>query len=151
MKEAIIYLDSSIIIKRYVKEPGSESVRNIFLKTYSGELTLSFSSWNIGEVLGALDRAMVHNRLSKEKHAISKKRFLLETRRLIKLGRLMLIPIRIRILSESWKLIEKYHIYQADALQIASAKNVNASQFLVSDKKLHEIAEMENLNSVYIS
>jgi predicted nucleic acid-binding protein len=89
--------------------------------------------------------------LSKEKHAISRRRFLLETRRLIKLGRLMLIPLRMRILIESWKLIEKHHIYQADALQIASAKNVNASQFLVGDKGLHEIAEMENLNSVYIS
>ncbi len=32
MKEQIIYLDSSAIIKRYVKEPGSKVVRSIYLK-----------------------------------------------------------------------------------------------------------------------
>lgn len=150
MKEVITYLDSSSIIKRYVKESGSEIIKNIFLKAYSGELTLAFSSWNIGEVLGAFDKAKVQNRLDQEKYIILRKRFLLETRRLVKLDRLLLIPLRMRILFESWKIIEKYHVYQADALQIVSAKNVNATQFLVSDKKLHEIAEMENLNSIYV-
>ncbi|MEM3570509.1 MAG: type II toxin-antitoxin system VapC family toxin [Candidatus Bathyarchaeia archaeon] len=108
---------------------------------------LAFSSWNIGEVLGAFDKAKVQNRINQEKHTILRKRFLFEVKRL---DILLLISTRIRILSESWKLIEKYHVYQADALQIVSAKTINASQFLVSDKKLHKIAEMENLNSIYV-
>lgn len=123
----------------------------MFLKAYSGESTIAFSSWNIGEVTGALDRAMFQRRLSLKEYVVSRRRFLLETMRLVKLGRVILIPLRMRILSESWKLVEEYHIYQADALQIVSAKNVNASQFLVSDERLHEVAEAENLNSVHVT
>lgn len=68
----------------------------------------------------------------------------------MKLGMLLLIPVRTKILVESWKLIEKHHIYQADALQIVSAKIVDALQFQVSDKDLHEVAKTENLHSTYV-
>ncbi|MEM3712830.1 MAG: hypothetical protein QXR97_04770 [Thermoproteota archaeon] len=71
--------------------------------------------------------------------------------RLLKLGRLLLIPIRMKILSEGWKLVEKHHIYQADALQVVSAKTVGALQFLTSDEKLHYVAEKENLNSIHVA
>lgn len=151
MRETVAYLDSSSIVKRYVKEPGSLLVKNMFLKAYSGELTLAFSSWNIGEVLGALDMSRMRNRLSEEKHKVSRRRFLVETRRLLKLGRLLLIPVRMRILCEAWRLVEKHHIYQADALQIVSAKTVNAFQFLTGDEKLHLVAEKESLNSVHVA
>jgi predicted nucleic acid-binding protein len=53
-----------------------------------------------------------------------------------------------KILKEAWKLIERYHIYEADAIQIVSAKNVNTTQFLTGDKKLHDIAIKEKLNSI---
>lgn len=56
MKEQIVYLDSSVIVKRYVEEPGSNIVRELYLKAYSGEVILSYSMWNIGEVLGAFIR-----------------------------------------------------------------------------------------------
>ena len=42
------------------------------------------------------------------------------------------------ILEHSWKLVEKHHIYEADALQVASAKHVKAKEFLTSDEKLHK-------------
>ena len=48
----IVYLDSSAIVKRYILESGSEVVSNVYCKALNGELTLSFSTWNIGEVLG---------------------------------------------------------------------------------------------------
>ncbi|MEM2696072.1 MAG: hypothetical protein QXU09_03960 [Thermoproteota archaeon] len=76
------------------------------------------------------------NRLSEDKYVVSRRCFLVETKRLLKLGRLLLIPVRMRILSEGWKLVEKHHIYQAGVLQVVSAKMVGASQFLTSDEKL---------------
>ena len=57
MRERIVYLDSSAIVKRYIREPGSDAVRKVYLKAYSGEVILSLSVWNIGEVLGAFDKA----------------------------------------------------------------------------------------------
>ncbi len=43
MKEIVIYLDTSAIIKRYIKEPGSNIVRKTYLRAYAGEVILSFS------------------------------------------------------------------------------------------------------------
>ncbi|MEM0006682.1 MAG: type II toxin-antitoxin system VapC family toxin [Candidatus Bathyarchaeia archaeon] len=147
MKE-VVYLDSSSLVKRYVKEPGSKIAKEVYLKAYSGELTITFNSWNIGEVLGAFDKAHVRGILSNRNYLIAKGKFLLETRRLARLGVLRLIPIRFRLLIESWRLLEKHHLYQADALQIVSAKAVNATNFLTGDKRVYEAAKTEGLNAV---
>ena len=50
-----LYLDTSTIVKRYVAEPGTETVDAIFDKAETGELTIALSLWNIGEALGVLD------------------------------------------------------------------------------------------------
>ncbi len=55
MRGLIAYLDSSSIVKRYVEGSGSKTVRDVYLKAYSGESTIAFSSWNIMETLGAFD------------------------------------------------------------------------------------------------
>ena len=150
MRGEVVYLDSSAIVKRYVREPGSDVVREIYLKAYSGELKLSYSLWNIGEVLGVFDRARRAGRLSGEAYVTVKRRFLLEARRMARLGLALVVPLKIRVLRETWSLIEKHHIYEADALQIASARHVNAAQLLTGDKRLHEVAVEEKLNSVYL-
>ena len=46
--------------------------------------------------------------------------------------------------------MERHHIYEADAVQVASAKHVSASQFLTGDKRLHEMALREGPNSTYL-
>ena len=43
MREQIVYLDSSAIVKRYIKEPGSNEVRSAYLRAYSGDLIISFN------------------------------------------------------------------------------------------------------------
>jgi|YelNatPaOPRAMG01_1025707.scaffolds.fasta_scaffold44067_6 predicted nucleic acid-binding protein len=148
MREQVAYLDSSSLVKRYVKEPGSNIVRDIYLKAYSGELIIAFSSWNIGEVLGAFDKAHSRGILDGKSFLTAKNRFLLETRRLIRLGVLRLIPVRFKLLVECWTLLEKHHVYQADALQVASAKAVNAVKLFTGDKRIYEIADAEGLNTV---
>jgi predicted nucleic acid-binding protein len=52
---AKLYLDSSTIVKRYVEETGSESVSLLYGKSDVQELTLCFSLWNLGEVIGVID------------------------------------------------------------------------------------------------
>jgi len=75
-RELAIYLDSSAIVKRYIEEPGSNVVRELYLKAYSGEVLLSFSVWNVGEVLGAFDRAKVISRVNEETYITVRRRFL---------------------------------------------------------------------------
>ena len=143
-------MDSSAIVKRYVEEPGSKDVREVYLKAYSGDLAISFSTWNIGEVLGVLDRARVTGRLGSDEYALARRRFLLDTRRLYRIGRLLLVPVKRRILIDSWGILERRHVYVADALQIATAKFVGATRFLTGDKEMHKVALDEGLNSTYL-
>ncbi len=49
-----------------------------------------------------------------------------------------------------WKLMERHHIHETYATQVASAKQVSASQFLTGDKWLYEVALREGLNSTYL-
>jgi len=151
MKEKVIYLDSSVIVKRYIEEPGSEYIRQLYMQAYNGLVKISFSLWNIGEVLGVLDKSRTREIITTEDYQVVKKRFLSETLRLTKLGYLVIVPVKLSTLRATWRIIEKHHIYQADALQIASAISINADEFLVSDKKLHQVALEEGLNSKYIT
>ncbi|WP_308507380.1 PIN domain-containing protein [Vulcanisaeta moutnovskia] len=61
-----------------------------------------------------------------------------------------LIPIKLLILRDAWAMIEKYHIYQADAIQVATAKSVGANEVITADKKLHQILINEGLSTKYI-
>jgi len=150
MKEQIMYLDTSAIIKRYIREHGSDYVGKVYLSCYSGETVISFSLWNIGEVLGVLDKARIIGRIDSNEYSIVRKRFILESRRMMKLGALLVVPLKIGILKDSWKLIEKHHTNEADAIQMASAKYVKASLFLTGDKRLYEVSESEGLKSKYL-
>ncbi len=146
----IVYLDTSAIVKRYVDKPGSEFVRSLYRSAYAGGAKLASSVWNIGEMLGVLDKAYTIGRRSEEDRVAAKRRFLNELNRLTRLGALTIIHLRFSILRDAWKLIEKHHIYQADALQITSAKYVSADQIVVADRKLCDIALSEGLSAVYV-
>ena len=122
----------------------------MFLRAYSGEILTAFGVWNIGEVLGAFDRARWTGRLDDVAYKSVRKRFLKEVRRMTKLGILVLVPVRARILFESWRIVERRHIYVADALQIASARHVGANSFMTGDRRLHNVATLENINAVLL-
>jgi predicted nucleic acid-binding protein len=146
----MVYLDSSAIVKRYVLEDGTDVVQEAYTKALQGETKLSFSVWNIGEALGVLDTYQRRKWLKKENHKTARESFIAETLRLIKLGLVKTIPVRTKLLTESWSLIEKQHIYQADALQIISAKYINTDQLLSGDKKLVDNAKKEGINATYL-
>jgi len=146
----ITYLDSSAIVKRYVLEAGSDIVGDIYERTLSGELKIAFSVWNIGEVLGVLDKYFKKKWLEKEDYEMARLQFIGETLKLIRLRLVNIIPLRTKLLISAWNLVEKYQIFQADALQIVSAKHVNASSFLTGDKRLYEAAAEEGLSGIYL-
>lgn len=141
MSEQSIYLDTSAIVKRYVIEEETDKVDRIYEAAHAGKLKLNFSVWNIGEVAVVLDKYHKKGVLENAKAVFSK--FIGETRLLIKLDQLKLIPISLKTLTESITYIFKHGIYIADALQIASAKSSDG--FLTFDKKLAQIARIEGL------
>jgi len=144
----IVYLDTSAIVKRYVLERGTEVVKALYLSAWNGEAKISFSLWNIGEVLGVLDKYRQKRWLGDNEYKASRKMFLSETIRMLKLEILKIVPVKLSIVVESWRLIENYHIYEADAIQIASLRSINASEFYTADKKLCEIVGKEGIKAI---
>ncbi|MDK6028912.1 type II toxin-antitoxin system VapC family toxin [Ignisphaera sp. 4213-co] len=147
MSEETYYLDTSAMVKRYVVEPGSEVVDEVFKNAYRGLATLSFSYWNIAEA------AVVFDKYSKILGLNAKelmKNMLREIKTLNRLQKLKVIGITPTLIRNSIQLVFKHHIYVADALQIVSAKTVESNKFLTGDKKLAKIAEQEGLQSIYI-
>ncbi len=141
------YLDTSALVKRYVDEPGSNVVDNIFSNCYRGISKISFSYWNVAEAAVVFDKYERKLGLNARKLL---RNLLRETKTLVKLHRLKIVEISPRILKETIKLALKHHIYVADALQIASAIKAGSNILVTGDKDLARIAETENLNTVHI-
>ena len=146
----LYYLDSSAVVKRYIIEPGSDLINEVYNDALNGDILLSFSIWNIGEVLGVLDRYQRRGWLSHSDYLKARLQFLGETQRLLKLRILKITPVRAKLLIQTWSLIEKYQIYEADALQILSAKQIGAEKLYTGDKLIHDAASKEGLKSRYI-
>jgi len=134
-------LDTSAIVKRYVIEEESASVDALYEEAHAGKLRIGFSIWNIGEVAVVLDK-YERRKITKDAKAIFMK-FIGETRLLVKLNQLKLIPLNVELLAKAIGYVFKHGIYLADAVQLASAKEFEA--FLTYDRKLARIAEMEGL------
>ncbi|WP_456367086.1 type II toxin-antitoxin system VapC family toxin [Thermococcus sp.] len=150
MRGKSVYLDTSAILKRYLDEDGSDVVKELFRDAYRGEVKLAFSFWNIGEVIGTLDKKLRRGQLSKDEFDFLKKGFLAEVKRFTRLGVLEVVPVHSLLLADAWKLIERHPLYQADALQIVSAKYVGVESFYTGDKRLHDAARTEGLNSILL-
>ena len=52
-----VYLDTSTIVKRYVEEKGSQLADDIYARAEVGALRISFSMWNVGELIGEFTAA----------------------------------------------------------------------------------------------
>ena len=49
MREEIVYLDSSVIIRRYIEEPGGLEIGRLYKRPCAGEIVISYSLWNAGK------------------------------------------------------------------------------------------------------
>ncbi|MBO3804166.1 MAG: hypothetical protein JTT11_09940 [Candidatus Brockarchaeota archaeon] len=53
-------------MKRYVEEKASEVVDEVYEMAEAGKLKIAFSIWNVGEVIGVLDRHVSRRLISAE-------------------------------------------------------------------------------------
>jgi predicted nucleic acid-binding protein len=146
----LVYMDTSAIAKRYVRERGSDRVDTLYRAAEQGKFTLTYSVWNIGEVLGVLDKQRTRGSLTQQQYDTAISIYFGENEKLIRLNSLVIVPITNTILVESWKLIQEQHIYAADALQIASAAQTGSILFLTADKRLAEAASNHGLKAMNV-
>jgi len=145
-----LYLDSSVILKRYITEPGTPTADIIFEKAEAGELTLAFSLWNIGEALGVLDERCRRGWLTEEEFKESITFFADEVVKLMRLRTLEIIPLHASILTEAWSIIINYHIYEADAIQLTMCIDSQSDAIISGDEKLIKTGRKIGIKSFHI-
>lgn len=144
------YLDTSAMLKRYLTEPGTKSIDIVYDKAETGELSITISLWNIGEVLGALDEKRRRGWLKEKEFEQLLKIFADELLKLIRLKSIEIIPVQTQILTETWNLLITHHLYEADALQIATCMQSKNDALISSDEKLVEISRKTGLKALYM-
>lgn len=147
MRERKVYLDSSALVKRYVREEGTEAVDSFFREAEEGSAVIYFSAWNLGEVAGVFVKYARNGRVDERK---AYGYFLNETARLRKPNALEIVPVTLSLISKSAEYVFKHHIYIADAIQLASSIDANCDQLVTSDNRLHRVANSEGLRSLLI-
>lgn len=135
----LVYLDSSAIVKRYIKEAGTEIMDAVFENAEAARIKIFFSVWNVGEVLGIFDRYKRRKLINEDEFKEAVGKFTNEFTKLAKLRYLDVVPLHTNIITEAIKIILEYHVYEADAIQIISSKQSNCEIFLTSDWKLVEV------------
>jgi predicted nucleic acid-binding protein len=143
-----IYLDSSALVKRYLQEDGSDVVDKFFERAERREDQLLFSAWNIGEVLGVFDFRFTRGELDRKQLITAVKLFAGEARKLSALKALKVIPITRTVLHEARELMLRLHIYQADAIQLSTARWMNAGLFVSADRELIQKAGLLQLRVI---
>src|SRR2546428_13045530 len=114
-------LDANAVLKRYVSEPGSVIVTKVFGAADSGQASLVYSLWTLGECLGVLDRLDRQGRLPARGLAEASRALLGETTRLTRLDVLIVVPLGGKPIRRSWDLLLQDHLYQSDAVPPAAA------------------------------
>lgn len=147
MAVSSVYLDSSSVAKRYLAEKGTDTIDSIYESAETGKLMLFFSVWNIGELLGVIDRHRSRGQLSEKELNRTVVDFITESMKLFKLGCLVVMPLDYEILLDSWQILMAHHIYVADALQIASALKAKCPFLLTADKDVAQIAKTKRIEA----
>ena len=117
------------MVKRCVYEKGTGTTSLVYSKCDVREASVCFSFWNIGETLGVFDQYHQRRWITPQQHENAVRTFAGECLRLLMLEALDTVPVNSSVLSDSWELLERYHIYQGDALQIVSCKRGGADFF----------------------
>ena len=146
-----LYLDTSVMLKRYVTELGTETADIIFDKAETGELTITISLWNIGEALGVLDERRRKAWLTEEEFDQTLKNFAGELLKLIRLNALEVIPVSTPVLTDTWNTVMTSHIYEADALQIATCEQSKSDALITADEKLAKTSHKLGLKTYHIT
>lgn len=140
------YLDSSALLKRYIREDGSEYVNQIVSAPENALFTAEITLAEVAAVIAAKHRAPggISDRL--RENLLSK--FLLESADL-----LFLVAVERSSIDHAVQLSQRYRLRGYDAVQLAVALSVQhlmqipqlSLTFVVSDQDLLDAAQAEGL------
>jgi predicted nucleic acid-binding protein len=133
-----VYFDTSMLIKRYVNEEGSDKADNYFRLAHRGEAVICFSEINLGEAATVFDKYSRKTRIDAE--AVLQT-MLSELKVLERSSSLEIYPVTSELIKRSINTVLKHHIYIIDAIQIETSIEAQANLFLTADKELSSVVK----------
>jgi len=98
--------------------------------------------------LGALDERHEKKLLSDDEFSTVLFNFSDETLRMTQQGSTQILPVAGKLLTASWRILQREHIYEADALQIASCQEAGCDVFVSADSRLLGAAKNQGLTGL---
>ncbi len=141
------YFDSSSLTKRFTKEQGTNWVINLFRSTSNNRINIAEITFV--EVISALTRQHRGNKITSDHYQKSLRRF----RRAFR-NKFFVTAIDLSIIEHAALLAEKYALRGYDAVQLASALEVQKTRqavgassiiFVSADNALNQAAQSEGL------
>lgn len=128
-----IFLETSALAKRYVQEPGSEELDNLFVSVVTEVFvsTLAFA-----EFAAAIGRKLRNKEILEESAANAMRELEKDWH-----GLYTKIPLTETLAASAASMAIQYPLKGADAVHLASAVAFGADLFVVSDKQLITAAE----------
>lgn len=127
-----IFLDTSALAKRYIQEPGSEELEELFCTVATDVFV---STLALPEFAAALGRKIRDQEIAVENASSAMKEFELDWDNLF-----IKISLTDTIALSASSLALKYPLKGADAVHLATAISAKASLFVVSDQQIVKVS-----------
>lgn len=142
----IIYVDTSALIKKYVREQGSDKVKDAWNKA----MMIGVSMVAFAEFCAALNRKLRENTLSQIEYVTAFNDFKADWHALVR------IEVTEHLNAHIERLTTQYPLRGFDAVHLASALyfqefETEIISFLCADDRLNNAAQQEGLNVVDVS
>lgn len=144
MSATRVYIDTSILVKRYVKENDTEIADTIFRQAQHGEAVICSSEINLGEA------AVVFDKYSRKVGLDARDRLqimLSELNSLERSSSFEIYPVSSRIIRRSIVTLLEHHIYIVDAVQLQTCVEAEGTVFCTADRELQAVAEKIGLKT----
>ena len=145
MNESRVYLDTSILIKRYVKEEGSDVADSYFHMAQRGNTVICLSEINLGEAAVVFDK--YSRRMSIDAN-VRLQTMLSELKGLERSSSVEIYPVSSYLIREAIKTVLDQHIYIIDAIQLETCIEAHGTVFCSADKELNTTARRIGLETV---
>lgn len=134
-----VFLDTSALAKRYIQEPGSEELEELFLSSASDVFV---STLSLPEFAAALGRKIRDREIDKRAATKAMKEFEQDWNNLF-----IKVPVTESVALAASSLAIKYPLKGADAVHLAAAIAAGVSLFVASDRQLIKMCAKLDIRS----
>ncbi|MBU2600719.1 MAG: type II toxin-antitoxin system VapC family toxin [Actinobacteria bacterium] len=135
-----VFLDTSALVKRYVDEPGSDTIAAVLAEADR----LIVSALTLPECVSAF------RRLAREGHVTSEQYERLKAIVLLDLSDAVVCHVVPEVIDLAIDCLEQYPLRTLDAMQLAGARAVKPDLFVTSDRRQAHAARSEGLEVVEV-